>query len=92
MIILAPVLILIFTAVILSLIGWLRPRFAYQWLLAAGGAFLAWLMVWFLRGEIVRTLPLMDWGLTGLLEVSPVVRLDGISWAFALALLEVFSG
>ncbi len=64
----------------------LRPAFAYHWLVAAGGAFLAWAAVWALWPRLPLTLPLFAWGPPELLFESPRLAADPTSWPFALAL------
>ena len=86
MLILLPVLILLLTALAMAVLDRLRPRYSYHWVVAVGGAFLAWAGVWVLRFRLPSSLPLADWGVEGLLSSSPVLRVDGISWMFALAL------
>lgn len=86
MLILLPILILLAAALGLALLGWFRPKFAYPWLVAAGGSGLAWLAVWGLRARLPTAIALPLWRGVPLMEVSPGLLADGVSWPLALAL------
>ena len=86
MLILSPVILLILSAIVLTLLGVFRPKANYLWLIAAAGSFLSWGLVWFLRTQIGAKETLLNWGDTGVLDISPEILLDEISWSFALAL------
>jgi len=76
--ILAPACMLVLRSV--------RPGFAYQWLLAAAGAVIAWLSVLGLGLQIPQTLQPAPWGPGGVYPASPVLLVDQISWLFGVAL------
>ncbi len=63
-----------------------RPRFAYSWLVAALGALLTLPVVLFMRPVTPRLLPLANWEALDILQASPALLIDGVSWSFALAL------
>ncbi len=86
MLILSPVLLLILTAILLVFLGWFRPKANYLWLIAAAGSFLSWVLVWILRTQIGEKQIVLNWANSGVLDISPAMQLDEISWTFALAL------
>lgn len=63
-----------------------RPGFGYQWLVASGGAFFAWLLVLFSYTRIPESLQILSWGPRTSYTNSIVLSLDQISWPFAAAL------
>jgi hypothetical protein len=82
---LLPILSLLLAATIISLIGLLRPRFVYHWLIAVFGALVAWVGLWVMR---VR-LPLYYGSLenTYLSVPLPTIsfQVDNETWPLALA-------
>lgn len=83
---LAPILILLATPLLMLVIQRSRPRFAYFWLVAAGGTLLAWPLVLLMRLSLPLEIPLMTWQPAEFFPFSPVLLADTISWPFALAL------
>ncbi len=86
MLILLTVVILFVTALALLILRWVRPHFRAVWLLAVGGAFLAWISVflWQLRMPLVFILP--AWQPESLFVDSPVFLADNLSWPYAVSL------
>jgi hypothetical protein len=68
------------------------PDFRYTWLLAAGGALLAWisLLIWQISMPITVQLPL--WQPEEIFRQSPLFVADGTSWAFALSIGSICLG
>jgi hypothetical protein len=89
MILLIPIVLLLFTSLGMLLLRWLRPRFNYFWLVAAGGAFLTWLATFFLRSQIPTDFTMVKWGPTELFPISPFLQLDEISWTFIITLVTL---
>ena len=52
MLALIPILVLLITAAVIALLGLLRPRFVYHWLLAMAGSLAAWVLMWLLVGRL----------------------------------------
>lgn len=92
MLILLPILLLLLAAAALALLGWLRPKFTYHWLVAAGGAFLAWVGAWVLRSRLPTTHVLSLWEPHELLPMFPELLADAVSWPLALALVTLCLG
>lgn len=86
MFILISVLLLFVTALALAILQVMRPNYRFAWLIAAGGAFLAWVSVllWQLRMPLLLELP--SWGSDALFANSPIFLADHVNWPYALAL------
>lgn len=84
-----PIVILLLFSLILLVIRVLRPDFAYFWLVAASGALLAWPLVLISRISIPQTIQLAAWQPEIYFNLSPVVLLDSISWAYAFAIITI---
>jgi len=63
-----------------------RPGFGYQWLIAVGGGFAAWLIVLYSYTRIPENLQMLSWGPQTSYSNSIQFSLDQISWPFAAAL------
>jgi len=85
--ILITVTILIITALILLVLQFASPGFRYNWLIATGGAFLAWIsvFVWQVRGLPVP-LRFPAWQPDLLFLQSPEFFGDELAWTFAVSL------
>ena len=81
-----PILLLILASLAMIVLRLLRPRFAYFWLVAGFGALLGWTATFLLGENLSLYLPLTAWQPESLLPVSPALLVDGISWAYALAI------
>jgi hypothetical protein len=90
MIIVLPILILLTIPLVIAGLRSLRPGFSYYWLLAAGGALLAWIAVMAGRLSLPKTITLANWQISSQTSLSsPVLLLDEISWPFALTLASL---
>jgi hypothetical protein len=83
---------LLLTPVLLGLVRLLRPRLAFFWLAAAGGAGLAWPLILLARLNIPIEIGLATWRPFELFPVSPALLVDRISWPYALALSALILG
>jgi hypothetical protein len=92
MFILITVGILLVSALGLLILQFLSPDYRYTWLLAAGGALIAWvsLFLWQIAMPITVQFPL--WQPEVIFNQSPIFVADGISWAFALSIGTICLG
>ncbi len=90
MLILAPVILLLATAITLIILQWLRPGFGLAWLVATGATLITWLLVMFLRLRLPDVITIAQWEPLAIFYSSPQFILDRISWPylFSLATLE----
>jgi len=86
MLILITVLLLVLTAAALLVLRAIQPTFRFFWLIAVGGALLAWLSTWIWLARLPLVFELPSWQPANLFADSPSFLVDGISWPFALAL------
>jgi hypothetical protein len=89
MLALLPIAILLLTPVAMTAVRFLRPAFAYFWLIAASGVILAWLGVIGLFFRLPLSVPLITWQPVELFPGSPSLLIDQYSWPLALALSSV---
>ena len=84
--------ILLLTAFVLLIFQITLPHFRFAWLVAAGGALVAWISVfiWQAGMPIIVQLPL--WQPELIFPQSPLFVADGVSWAFALSITTVCLG
>ncbi len=92
MYILITTLIFFITALALLLLRLFRPDFRYSWLLAVGGAFLAWLSLFFWQLEMPLVLSLPAWEPAFLFSDSPFLLADQLSWTYAFSLATLALG
>lgn len=92
MLILITIIILFLTALALLLLRLFNPDFRFSWLLAATGAFLAWLSVFFWHLDMPLVLTLPSWQPTTLFTDSPVFLADQLSWPYAFSLATLGLG
>ena len=83
---LIPVLILFFTFAVLIILRYVRPEFAYSWLIASSGALLAWLLVLLSWREIPQTISLFSWGTDQFLPYTLQLSIDQFSWTYSFTL------
>jgi hypothetical protein len=75
---------------IISLLGLFRPKFRHHWLIATGGALVTWIMIWSMRVQLPLVQSLGG-GQISILQLSPFsLRVDEITWPFALAVVTLF--
>ena len=86
MLILITVLLLVLTASTLLIIRAIQPGFRFFWLIAVGGALLAWASTWIWLARLPLVFELPPWQPAILFLDSPSFLADGISWPFALGL------
>ncbi len=89
MLILLTVSLLTLNALALTLIRLMRPEFKFSWLLAAGGALLAWFSVLLWQVRLPQILEFPAWKPEEIFLDSPVFMADGIAWAYSLALVTM---
>jgi hypothetical protein len=84
-----PVLIAISILLILPLVilglETRNPKPGYLWLLALGGAFLAWLLILLVYTQLPLSIALIDWSPDTFFIDSPSLLVDHTSWPYALA-------
>ena len=86
MLILITVGILLASAFGLLILRFVSPDFRYTWLLAAGGALMAWISLLFWQIAMPITVQFPLWQPESIFPQSPFFVADGISWAFAVSL------
>lgn len=89
----SPIWLLIFailiqalTSALILLIRLFNKQFGYSWLLAAIGALLAWPLVLFARTGMNTQFHLLDWFSIASVDLPITLRLDQLSWSYALIL------
>ena len=86
MFILITVTTLIITAFVILLLNFAAPNFRYNWLIAAGGAFLGWISVFVWQLQMPLSIKFPTWQPEVLFSQSPTFVGDGIAWTFSLSL------
>ncbi len=86
MYILITVTILFVTALALLVLQFASPGFRYSWLIATGGALLAWISVFVWQVGMPVALKLPAWQPTLLFSQSPTFVGDQLAWIFAVSL------
>jgi len=89
MLILITVAILLFTALILTILRFTLGEYRYSWLIATSGALFAWLSVFFWQVSMPLQIRLPLWQPALLFPQSPFFVADGIAWAFATSLASL---
>lgn len=89
MFILITVAILFLTGLSVLLLQFILPAFRYTWLVATGGAALAWISVIAWQTQMPIALQFSIWQPTLLFSQSPTFIADGIAWAFAVSLITL---
>ncbi len=92
MFILITTLLFFLTALILVLLRFFRPDFRYSWLVAVGGAFLAWISLFFWQLDMPLVLSLPTWEPAFLFSASPFLLADQLAWTYALSLATLALG
>ncbi len=64
----------------------IRPSFGYHWLIAAGGAFITWIVILLIRFSMPLSVQLINWGPETAYPNSFILTADNISWLFAVGL------
>jgi hypothetical protein len=86
MLILITVLFLFATALVLVILQVMRPNYRFAWLVAAGGAFLAWISVLLWQARMPLMLEFPAWGSETLFSNNLFFLAEQINWPYALAL------
>ena len=86
MLILLPVLLMLLTALALFILHTIQPKFKYPWMIAAGGATLAFACVFLWQIHFPQSISLPPWQLVTPVLYMPAWLADGVSWPYALAL------
>ena len=89
MLILITTLLLLLTALTLVILHITRPEFRFGWLIAVGGAFLAWISVLLWQAQMPLSLALPSWQPVSLFSESPTFAADRLSWPYALSLVSL---
>lgn len=92
MLIIITIAIFFISALALFLLRLFNPDFRYLWLVAAIGAFLAWLSVFFWQLKMPILLALPAWQPESLFINSPTLLADELSWAYAYSLATLALG
>jgi threonine/homoserine/homoserine lactone efflux protein len=61
MFILLTVAVFLITAIVLLILNFAAPNFRYNWLIAAGGAFLAWISVFAWQAQMPLSIQFPAW-------------------------------
>ncbi len=86
MLILLSMIWLVLSALIMLALRLRRPGFGYHWLIAIGGAIIAWVMVLLGYTSIPDRLQIESWSITTAYPNSIILQLDQVSWPFAAAI------
>jgi hypothetical protein len=92
MLVIIALIILLITPAVMIFIRLLRPRFAYQYLLALFSTLIAWPLVLLSRPDTFQMIPLIPWQPESVFPYSPVLLLDHYSWPFALSVSTLVLG
>lgn len=89
MLILVTVAILFLAALAVLSLRLLVPAFRYIWLVATGGAVLAWISVFAWQTQMPLALQFSIWQPVILFSQSPTFVADGTAWALAVSLITL---
>ncbi len=89
MLVLDPFLVLISTAAMIAVLGILRPRFVYHWLLAAVGVISAWVLMWLTMARVPVVIGVLEGNYQGLSLPTLSFRIDEIAWPLGLAVVTL---
>jgi hypothetical protein len=78
--------LLILTVLVMFVLRLTRRDFGYHWLIAASGAFLAWLMILLTGINLPASLHISAWDFRSAYPNSITLAADGYSWPFAFFL------
>jgi hypothetical protein len=85
MFILLSITLLVLASLAMLILRIWRPNFGYQWLIAAGSTFIAWLLVLLSLSIIPESLQIASWGPRTTYPNSIILTLDRISWPITAA-------
>jgi hypothetical protein len=86
MFVLISIILLILTALVMLILRVVRPTFGYHWLIAAGGAFVAWILMLLVGLNLPVSFQLGTWGQRTVYPSSFILVADQVSWPFAAGL------
>lgn len=86
MFVLLTILMLVAAPLVVGLALVFSPQRNFTWVIATIGAFAAWLLTLLWQLELPATITLAIWRPEALFSQSPILRLDGVSWAYGLSL------
>ncbi len=89
MFVLITFLLLLVTAVSITILHFARPGRPYSWLVAGGGTFMAWISVFFWQLDMPALHSLPPWKPEFIFTTSPTLLVDGLSWPYALSLVTL---
>ncbi|MFZ5910820.1 MAG: hypothetical protein ACOYYU_12470 [Chloroflexota bacterium] len=89
MFILFTILFLFALAIALVLLYWIRPGFAYTWLVAAGGALLVWISVFIWQFRLPLTFQLPRWEPATLFLEALSFSADTLTWPYAFSIASL---
>ncbi len=89
MFILITVAILFLTGLSLLSLRFIVPQFRYTWLVATGGATLAWVSVFAWQIQLPIALQFSIWQPSSLFSQSPTFIADEIAWVFSLSIVTL---
>lgn len=80
------IILLVLSALVMLILRVVRPTFGYHWLIAAGGAFVAWTLMLLAGTNLPVSFQLATWGQKTVFPNSFILVADQISWPFAVGL------
>ena len=86
MLVILSIILLVAAALAMLILRVVRPTFGYHWLIAAGGAFGAWIVMLLVGLNLPVSYQLNTWGQKTAYPNSLILVADQISWSFAVAL------
>ena len=86
MLVILSVLLLVAAALVMLILRVVRPTFGYHWLIAAGGAFAAWIVMLLVGLNLPVSFQLSAWGQKTLYPHSFILVADQVSWPFIAGL------
>jgi hypothetical protein len=89
MLITLPAWILLFAGLAILLVRWMRPKFSYTWLIAAGASIGGFALLLFIRLRLPGSFQFPAWKPVDIFNTSPMVRIDYVAWPFALAVMAL---
>ncbi len=89
MLILITTLLLLVTALVIFALQIMRPESRFTWLIAVGGAFLAWISVLFWQMNMPLSFSFLVWKPVSLFSESPALSATTIVWPYALSLVTL---
>ena len=85
MLIVFPLGIYFLTSVVVVIFNRAKLKIGYPWFFSLGGATLAWLSLLFSYFRLPLELPLPFWQFGRYVDDIPALRLDQVSWSYAVA-------